>query len=132
MARTKLFETAVATNTRLLLYWDFAPASGFTGWFIELVAADDAVVNSFGLTNGNLDDLKSLFLSDNNGVVCLAGGYNSEDDGADTVWAAYTRDNKSSWPVEVNVDPPEYVELTAAETSILHAWFVCGHGEPAA
>lgn len=123
MASIQLFESDVAANPRMELFFDDATRI----FSVKLINAADATVKTLTLTTAQLTRMKAIWRNESNDVVCFEGGRGTFV--VPTYWAVFTRDNASSWNISQGATP-EVAVLTAANTAEVMGWIIGGRNTP--
>lgn len=124
MANIQLFESDVATNPRMELFFDDATSI----FSVKLINAADSTVKTLTLTTANIILMEAIWRNSENNVVCFEGGF-ADLPGTPTYWAAFTRDNASIWNISQGATP-EAAVLTSANTAEVMGWLIGGRNTP--
>lgn len=125
MANIQLFESDVATNPRIELFFDDATQV----LTVPLINAADSIVKTLTLTNAVITLMKAIWRNSSNDIVCIEGGRGTV--GVPTYWAAFTRNNAMSWNISEG-STPEVAVLSISHTAEIMAWIIGGRHQPSA
>lgn len=119
MASIQLFESDVATNPRMELFFD-----DVTGVYsVKLINAADSTIKTLTLTAAQIQLMGAVWRNAENKTVCLEGGRGTED--TPTYWVTFTRDNAMSWNISQGATP-EVATLSVTHTAELMGWLIGG------
>lgn len=125
MASIQLFESNVALNSRMELFFDDATAI-FT---VNLIDAANNAVKTLTLTSTLIGLMKAIWENSFNDAVCIEGGAGTID--TDTYWATFTRNNTMSWNI-LQGATPEVADLNRSQTAEIMGYLIGGRHQPSA
>ena len=125
MASIQLFESDVALNPRIELFFDDV-ANVFS---VNLLDAANNAVKTLTMTTALIGLMRAIWQNGKNDAVCIEGGPATA--GVDDYWATFTRENSMTWSI-LQGATPEVAVLTREQTSEVMGWLIGGRHQPSA